>query len=558
MIRVALAQINPTVGDLKGNRQKILDYIRQAEAQDADIVAFPEMVVCGYPPQDLLFKDHFIKDNVQILKSIVPAVKALTVIVGFVDIGRNKELYNAAAVIHDGKIRGIYHKRELPNYGVFDEKRYFQPGNTKEIYAFNSNRFGVSICEDIWVEQTILKEQARQGARLLINISSSPYEVGKLEERKKLLRKWAKRLNTFICYANLVGGQDELVFDGSSLIVNPKGTIVASGKHFKEDLIVADLEIPQLKKTAGKHIIVLSRSYKKKEKLPIKPHLSEDVSQVERVYRALVLGTRDYVRKNGFKKVLVGISGGIDSALVAAIAVDAIGKENVIGVTIPSRYSSEGTRSDAHQLARNLGFTIKEIFLEHIFKAYLDTLKEEFAGLEPNIAEENIQARIRGNILMALSNKFGWLVLTTGNKSEVAVGYCTLYGDMSGGFAVIKDVPKTQVYDLVRFRNGQGDGRIPDSIIERAPTAELRFGQKDQDSLPPYNILDGILKEYVEKHSSFMKMSKNCDINTVKKIIQLVDYSEYKRRQSPPGIKITPRSFDKDWRLPITNKYKEF
>ncbi len=542
MFRIALAQINPTVGDLAGNSQKILRFVQKAKNLEADLVVFPELAVCGYPPEDLLCKEHFVRDNIKAVNQIAKDIKGIAAIVGFVDLDKQKNLYNAAAVIQEGKIKGVYRKQALPNYGVFDEKRYFKSGNQNKIFSLGKTRFAVSVCEDIWVDKSPVLKQAKMGARLLINISSSPYDVDKLAQRESLLKKIARQTKGFVCYLNLVGGQDELVFDGSSFIVNPKGKMVAAGKQFEEDLIVADLPL------AG------DRGQNRES---LSPHLSRQLKSVERVTKALVLGTRDYVQKNGFKKAVVGLSGGIDSALVAAIAVDAIGKENVVGVTMPSRYTSTETNTDAKQLAKNLGIRILEIPIEGIFKAYSEALSVEFANLPLNIAEENIQARIRGNLLMALSNKFGWLVLTTGNKSEIAVGYCTLYGDMSGGFAVIKDVPKTIVYQLAQWVNRDKE-IIPRTTIDRAPTAELKENQKDQDTLPAYDILDTILKEYVEEHRSVVQMSKQKSQDLVERIVRMVDRSEYKRRQAAPGIKITPLAFGKDWRLPITNKYKEF
>jgi len=548
MMRIAAAQINPTVGDLSGNQRKITDNICWAKAQGADLIAFPEMSVCGYPPEDLLYKDHFVQDNIKILRSLRKETKGITAVIGFVDIDRTKKLYNAAAIIHDGRLKGVYHKEELPNYGVFDEKRYFHPGTRNKIFSIGGQCFGVSICEDIWVDKGICHKQAHAGARLLINISSSPYDVGKLREREQLLKKRAKQTKAFICYVNLVGGQDELVFDGSSLVVDPKGQIVASAKQFEEDLMIADLDIK-----SGKTPRAVSA-----QKGTIKRHMSRHLSQNERIYKALVLGTRDYARKNGFQKAVLGLSGGIDSSLVAAIAVDALGKDNVIGATMPSQYTSGGTKTDAKKLAKNLDIRLIEAPIGKIFKTYLSELKSESGRTKFGLAEENLQARIRGDILMTLSNRFGWLVLTTGNKSEVSVGYCTLYGDMTGGFAVIKDVPKTKVYELAKLRNNQGGRVIPASILKRAPSAELRANQKDQDSLPPYGILDEMLREYVEQHWSLGKMARNNSRNLVKNIVTMVDRSEYKRRQAPPGIKITPRAFGKDWRLPITNQYKEF
>jgi len=536
-IKIALAQINPTVGDLPGNQKIILNYIERAKAQKADIVVFPEMAICGYPPEDLLFKKHFIKDNIATLKAIARKIKKITAVIGFVDTDKEENLYNAAAVIADGKVVGVYHKEQLPNYGVFDEKRYFTKGKDNKSFTVNTAAFGVNICEDIWHTQGTYKKQTQQGIRLLINLSSSPFDSGKFKQREQLLKTRAKETKAYICYVNLVGGQDELVFDGGSIVVDPQGNIVASGKQFEEDLVVAELD---LKSTTPKQLVAAK------------------FNQIEQIYRALVLGTKDYVVKNNFEKVVIGLSGGIDSALVAAIAVDAVGKDNVVLVTMPSRYTSKATRTDAEILAGNLGAEFKVISIEEPFKAYDEALKGVFAGTKAGITEENIQARIRGNFLMAMSNKFGYLVLTTGNKSEIAVGYCTLYGDMSGGFAVIKDVLKTQVYALSRFVNSQGREIIPKSIINRAPSAELRNNQKDQDSLPEYEVLDAMLKEYVEEYKSAKIMSKKNNIDLIKKIIGLVDRNEYKRRQGPPGIKITSRAFGRDRRLPITNKYSEF
>ncbi len=549
MLRIAAAQINLTVGDLPGNARKILDCLKKARDESCDLVVFPELAVCGYPPEDLLHKKSFVRGNRKTLQQIARKTHGLTAVVGFVDTDAQGRLFNAAAVIRAGKVQTVHHKQELPNYGVFDEKRYFFSGKTKGLFRCQGVPLGVSICEDIWVDSCVCQKQAQAGCRLLINLSSSPYDMGKLEERERLLKKKARKTKTFICYVNLVGGQDELVFDGCSLVIDPRGRVIAHGKHFEEDFLVCDLPL-------GK-----ARGVARAQTLASRGRLASQISVTERVYRALVLGTRDYLQKNGFQKALIGISGGIDSALVAAIAVDAIGSENVIGVSMPSRYSSRGTQTDAKRLARALGMALREIPIEGLYREYLRTLAPVFEGCRPDVTEENIQARIRGDLLMALSNKFGWLVLTTGNKSELAVGYCTLYGDMSGGFAVLKDVPKTLVYELAQWRNRAGPRvRIPASILKRAPSAELRPGQKDQDSLPGYAVLDALLKEYVEGHKSFAKMikPKGRDADMVRKVIGLVDHSEYKRRQAPPGIKITPRAFGRDWRLPITNKYKEF
>ncbi|MBI5023919.1 MAG: NAD+ synthase [Candidatus Omnitrophica bacterium] len=556
MLRVALAQINPTVGDLPGNRQKIIEYIARARAKDADIVVFPELAVCGYPPEDLLLKEHFIRDNIKSLNLLAREVKGIAAVIGFVDIDKDKRLYNAAAVISDGRWKGVYRKKELPNYGVFDEKRYFTAGDDHIVFALGGHVFGVTICEDIWIEGSAYQEQVKSGADLLINISSSPYDVGKLKKRQELLRKRARRTKTFICYANLVGGQDELVFDGGSMIIDPRGKTRAFGKPFEEDLVVADVPVKPRKRIS--QAVVLTKGVFYKAQAPFAAQVAPEGTDVERIYKALVLGTRDYARKNKFRDCLIGLSGGIDSSLVAAIAVAALGKENVIGVSMPSRFTSAGTRSDARALAGNLGIKFHEIPIERMFVTYLEQLREIFGEQPFGRAEENLQARIRGTILMTLSNRWGSLVLTTGNKSEVGVGYCTLYGDMSGGFAVIKDVPKTTVYQLARLVNEQaGKDMIAQSVLDRAPTAELRENQKDQDSLPPYDVLDEMLREYVEEHRSLAEMARKNDKELVKKVIAMVDRNEYKRRQGPPGIKITPRAFGKDWRLPITNKYRE-
>jgi len=556
-LRIALAQINTTVGDLAGNLAKVSDGINRAKAQGADIVVFPELAVTGYPPEDLLYKEKFVPDNIRALRSLARKVRGITAIVGFVD-SHKKNLYNAAAVIADSKVRGVYHKRALPNYGVFDEKRYFAEGEQNPVFVLGGVTFGVNICEDFWRSNGAPAVQVRSGAKILLNISASPFDYSKLEQRKELLAAFAREHKVYVGYVNLVGGQDELVFDGASLVLDPAGKIIAAAEQFDEDLLLVDIPCPPksaAKKSGVKKIILPAAASTALPAMTGKKVAA--LTKIERIYRALVLGTRDYVRKNGFKKVLVGLSGGIDSALVAAIACDAVGRDNVVGITMPTQFTSAGTRNDAGILANNLGMEFKEIAIQPIFESYLATLKGAFGDLPRDVAEENIQARIRGNILMAFSNKFGWLVLTTGNKSEVAVGYCTLYGDMSGGFAVIKDVPKTTVYKLAELVNSRTPGLIPQSIIDRAPTAELRENQKDQDSLPPYDVLDELLSGYVERHKSLANF-KTVDKALAQRIVRLVDSSEYKRRQAPPGIKITTRAFGKDWRLPLTNKYKEF
>lgn len=559
MLRIALAQINATVGDLPGNQQKILDYLQKARTVKADIVVFPELAVTGYPPEDLLHKEHFVRDNQKVLKTIASRVKDLVMVLGFVDMDKQKNLFNAAAVIAKGKVRGVYQKHDLPNYGVFDEKRYFAEGAAHPLFLLNDMCFGVNICEDIWQDEGIYLSQAQSGALVLINISSSPYDYEKLEHRERILKKRSRECKAYICYANLVGGQDELVFDGGSFVVNPSGKVIARAEQFVEDLLVVDLPVDEgpKKRRHGK-IIDLPSEGELVGRIEAHKNIMPRMATNERIFRALVLGTRDYVIKNGFKKVVLGLSGGIDSSLVAVIAREAVGCENVIGVTMPSKYSSEGTRNDAAMIAANLGIEFKEIPIQDIHEVYLKAMALSFSGLPANVTEENLQARVRGNILMAFSNKFGWLVLTTGNKSEFGVGYCTLYGDMSGGFAVIKDLPKQKVYEISRLANDILGPVIPESVFVRPPTAELRPDQRDQDTLPPYELLDKILKAYVEEHRSQATIIRNVgNAQAVKDVIRLVDLSEYKRRQAPPGIKITPRAFGKDWRLPITNKYKE-
>jgi NAD+ synthase (glutamine-hydrolysing) len=559
MLRIALAQINTTVGDLAGNQRKIEASIHQAKIAGSDLVVFPELAVCGYPPEDLLYKVHFIENNLRTLEAIAQKTKDISAVVGFVD-QKAGQIYNAAAVLSEGKIRAVYHKQELPNYGVFDEKRYFKTGQNNILISINGVLIGINICEDIWVDGAGYLSQANAGAALLINISSSPYEIGKTKVRQELLKRRAKETGAYICYANLVGGQDELVFDGGSLMVDSSGKVLSFGKQFQEDLLIADL--PLENRSSSTHelaVIDLGVINDQKAHRSLPGIVFKGMDETEEIYSALVMGTRDYVHKNGFHKSVIGISGGIDSALVAAIACDAIGKENVIGISMPTQFNSKGTRNDARKLAANLGIEFHEIPIKRIMAVYDSTLDPWFYEHDADIAEENLQARIRGNILMAFSNKFGWLVLTTGNKSEMAVGYCTLYGDMSGGFAVIKDILKTKVYELARFRNMQaGKMIIPKSVLLRAPSAELRENQKDQDSLPEYDQLDKMLECYVEKHQSIAEIVKKItDEKVCRKVIGLVDKSEYKRRQAPPGIKITSRAFGKDWRLPITNHYKE-
>ncbi|MGD0353236.1 MAG: NAD+ synthase [Dehalococcoidia bacterium] len=573
-LRIGMSQINTTVGDFAGNTRKILEAIAAARPLGVDLIAFPELAICGYPPEDLLFKPQFIEENLKSLEKVIKQTSGLAVIVGFVD--AKSDIYNAAAIINDGKLVSIYHKIYLPNYGVFDENRYFQAGRECPVYTILGVGIGVNICEDIWYEAGPATAQAYAGAEVIINISASPYHFGKENDRERMLATRASDNVAIIVYDNLVGGQDELVFDGNSMVLNEKGQLLARGKQFEEDLIVVDLDVEAVFRTRlhdprwrketllledhPEHAVnvVVSELSPAAPKPALPPRQIKEHSFPGDVYDALVLGTRDYITKNGFKKVLIGLSGGIDSSLVAAIAADALGRSNVIGVLMPSRYSSSGSVSDSELLGRNLGIKYITIPIEKVYQGYIETLAEQFRDAKPDSTEENIQARIRGNLLMALSNKFGWLVLTTGNKSEIATGYTTLYGDMAGGFAVIKDVPKTLVYELAKYRNSiANDEVIPPGIISKAPSAELRPEQKDTDSLPPYELLDPVLTAYVEEDKSVEQIiGSGFEESVVKRAARLVDGSEYKRRQAPPGIKITPRAFGRDRRLPITNRFK--
>ena len=576
-IRIGLAQINASVGDLDGNTKKILRFVQDADKLGVDIIAFPELAITGYPPEDLLLKPGFVDDNLESLRLIAKKTSSLdiAIITGFID--RSDDIYNSAALISKGKIAGIYHKNYLPNYGVFDEKRYFKSGNECPLFIIAGVSVGINVCEDIWYPDGPCMNQALAGAQLIININSSPYHRGKRQFRERMVSTRASDNTVFIAYTNMVGGQDELVFDGHSMIFSPSGELIARGKQFEEDLVVKDIDLRSVElarlhdprrrakifsRQAVSQISALEiPDTKGKKRKPKLLQTSVDpLDSAAEVYNALLLGTRDYVKKNRFKEVVIGLSGGIDSALVAAIAVDALGRENVTGVFMPSQYTMPESGEDVNQLVKNLGIKLITIPINNIFKTYLGTLSEPFAGRRPDVTEENLQARIRGNIIMALSNKFGWLVLTTGNKSEMSVGYATLYGDMAGGFAVIKDVPKTLVYELSVYRNHTKEkslSPIPERILVKEPTAELKPGQKDSDTLPPYDVLDPILHAYVEEDRSFREIvDAGFDEVTVKKVISMVDGSEYKRRQAPPGIKITPRAFGKDWRLPITNRYK--
>jgi len=544
--------------------------MERARAAGCDLVAFPELALTGYPPEDLLFKTAFIEANLRALADVARQSRGITAVVGYVD--KRDDIFNAAAVLHDGAQVGTYHKQYLPNYGVFDENRYFQSGTEAPVFVVGDTVLAANICEDIWYPTGPTTLQALAGAELVVTINASPYHAGKAQFREKMLATRAADDLVCLAFVNTVGGQDELVFDGQSFIFNEKGERIARGRAFEEDLVVADLDLDEIfrarlhdsrrrkeKLRAAEPTRISLPSLPLREKPKPPAHEIPALEPVEEIYQALVLGTRDYVTKIGYKHVVIGLSGGIDSALVAAIAVDALGAANVTGVTMPSPFSSLGTRRDAARLAKNLGIDMLRVPITGVLKAYKRALAAAFKGLKEDVTEENLQARIRGNYLMALSNKFGWLVLNTGNKSEIAVGYTTLYGDMAGGFAVIKDCPKTLVYKLSEHANARARRElIPETVFTRPPSAELRPDQTDQDTLPPYAELDAILECYVEGDQGVADIvARGFDAQTVKRVIAMVDRNEYKRRQGAIGIKITPRAFGKDWRLPIVNKFRE-
>ncbi|UCC66854.1 MAG: NAD+ synthase [Deltaproteobacteria bacterium] len=577
-MRIALAQINTTVGDLEGNAQKIVEGIQRAREMGTDLLAFPELAITGYPPEDLLLMPRFVQQNLEVLRKIGEITKGLTVLLGFIN--KKDDIYNAAALLHDGELVDIYHKVFLPNYGVFDEDRYFQAGREALVFELKGIKVGVTICEDIWHAGDPLKTEALLGdAEVVVNISSSPFSAGKRGFRQRMISSRASDNTVVIAYVNMAGGQDELVFDGNSMIIDQQGELIAQAHSLEEDFLVADLDVDKVfmtrlhdprrrkeKRTLSQDHIplkVLSLTTVEKEvdsPPALEKHEPIQYDDLGEVYRALVLGTRDYVQKNGFQQVVIGLSGGIDSSLVAAIAIDALGKENVTAVAMPSLYTAKESLDDAQNLADNMEIKLLRIPISSIFDSYLETLRPHFQGVTEDATEENIQARIRGNILMALSNKFGSLVLTTGNKSELSTGYCTLYGDMAGGFAVIKDCPKTLVYQLADYKNKkEGKQVISTRIIEKEPSAELRPDQKDTDTLPPYNLLDPILQAYVEEDKAADDvLALGYSKEVVTDVIDKVDSNEYKRRQAPPGIKITPRAFGKDRRLPITSKYRNY
>jgi NAD+ synthase (glutamine-hydrolysing) len=574
-LRVGLAQINTTVGDLEGNVAKVLQYAGRAQDLGVDVVSFPELTITGYPPEDLLLRSQFVTDNVEALHSVVEKCRGIAVVVGFANVV-GSDVFNAAAVIHDGRLADVYHKQRLPNYGVFDEKRYFHEGAEFPVYEIAGVPVGVNICEDIWFPGDPTDTQAKAGARVILNINGSPYHAGKRRFREEMLRERARAYGVYVCYTNQVGGQDELVFDGGSMVLASSGELLARAAMFEEELLVCDLAVEEQgtgNKEHGEEPGVRSQEPEERirpfalvdaplspSKVAVEARVAPELGHEAEVYGALVLGTRDYLEKTGFKEAVIALSGGIDSSLVAAIAVDAIGSENVHGVNMPSRYSSEGSIKDAKELAENLGIEFRTIPIEPAHAAFEEMLAPAFDGTKPGVAEENIQSRIRANVVLALSNKFGWIVLTTGNKSELATGYATLAGDMVGGFAVIKDVPKTLVYRLCRWRNAQGaEPMIPEAVIVKPPSAELKPGQLDQDTLPPYDVLDGILEQYVEHDRSVREIVEmGYDYATVARVAQMVDRNEYKRRQAPPGVKITPKAFGRDRRLPMASRYRSW
>ncbi len=572
-MRIALAQMNATVGDIAGNEAKVREGIAAAKEQGAQLVLFPELAITGYPPEDLLLKEHFLADARAAVERVAADAQGIVAIVGFPE--RGADVYNAAAICADGAVQGVYRKVNLPNYGVFDEVRYFQSGEGGAVIEVDGETVGLTICEDIWVSGPPLSEEALAGAGLIVNISASPYQAGKGSDRELMIAQRARDSLAVVAFCALVGGQDELVFDGRSVVVDHEGTVIARAPQFAEAMLVCDVDpraaaAARLRDTrqrpaartaaAGiRHLgsFTTGAGEPSGEHRPpggeVAPTLDDDAE----VYAALVLGTRDYVTKNGFQHVVLGLSGGIDSTLVALVAVDALGPERVSFVTMPSPYSSQGTRDDARVLAENLGVEMLELPIGEAMAGYDELLSDVFADREPDLTEENLQARIRGNLLMALSNKFGWLVLTTGNKSEMSVGYSTLYGDSAGGFAVIKDVPKLLVYRLVAVRSHRDpESPVPESIVTRPPSAELRPDQRDDDSLPPYEVLDRILEGYVEEDLGREQLiARGLPAEDVDRVIRLVDVAEYKRRQNPPGIKVTSKAFGRDRRVPITNRY---
>ena len=566
-MRIALAQVNPTVGDLTGNARLVIDGIERAREAAADIVCFPELVITGYPPEDLVLKASFVRDNLAQLDIIAQATVDICAVVGFVD--QEGEIYNAAAFLHDGEVKAVYHKVFLPNYGVFDEKRYFVPGHRSPIIELEGVRVGISVCEDCWFPAGPMAWEVYHGAQLLVNINGSPYHYGKRGPREAMIAGRAADYGAFVAWVNTVGGQDELVFDGNSVIFDPHGDVLARSPSLVPDLLVCDIDPTKpvhhdgetLRREADgaerlelevTSVVVHAESGPKP---PIARRVVEPLAGAAEIYAAVVLATHDYMRKQGFQKAVIGMSGGVDSALTAVIACDALGPENVIGVRMTSRHTSQESIEDAGMVAENLGMQLMDFSIEPPHEGLEEILSPVFKGTRPGVAEENLQPRIRSTILHALSNKFGYIVLSTGNKSELATGYGTLYGDIAGGYAVLKDITKTTVYELCRYRNTLGQA-IPERVITKPPSAELKPGQKDTDSLPPYDELDPILTGYIEDDLSPEELvAAGHRPETVARVIQLVDRSEYKRRQAPPGVKITPKAFGRDRRMPIVNRY---
>jgi NAD+ synthase (glutamine-hydrolysing) len=573
-MRLALAQIDPIVGDLEGNRDMILGRLEEARQAQADLVLFPELAVTGYPPEDLLLRPGFLRAAEHTLEEIARATHGTVAIVGAPVFDR--DLYNVAAVCAGGEIKALVRKRFLPNYGVFDELRYFAPGNDLVLFEHGETLVGVTVCEDMWQPGPPATDLTLAGAQLLVNISASPFHLLRDREREEMFRTRARDTSAFVAFCNTVGGQDELIFDGHSMVLDDEGTVIARAPGFEECLLVVDIEpssVVQRRLTdARRRALAAERGDFEVRTVHVgAPHAHEKArtaevapfrDDLEQMRLALELGLSDYVRKNGFREIVVGVSGGIDSALVAALAAEALGPERVHCVSMPSRYSSEGTRGDAQRLAESLGCDFREIAIEPIVEQFVGALAASFEGREPDLAEENLQARIRGTLLMALSNKFGWLLVATGNKSELSVGYATLYGDMAGGFALLKDVYKTDVFRLARHLNERasasgGRGPIPQTIIDRAPSAELRADQLDEDSLPPYPKLDQVLEAYVEQDRTLEELSSDgFDPDVVTRAVALVDRSEYKRRQAPPGVRLRQKAFGRDRRTPITNAWR--
>jgi NAD+ synthase (glutamine-hydrolysing) len=569
-MRLALAQINSVVGDLDGNAARVVEWLERSREANADLVLFPELVVTGYPPEDLLLRPGFVRAARRAVDGIAKAAHGLTALVGAPHL--DADLYNACFVLAHGEVRTIYRKRYLPNYGVFDEDRYFAPGDDLTLLRFGDVIVGPTICEDIWQPGPPATDLALAGAQLIANISASPFHVGKDREREEMLRVRASDNSAFVALCNAVGGQDELVFDGHSVVLDDEGDVLARAAGFEEELLVVDLDpvaavgrrLRDVRRRAlardRERAVVtdLELAPPRTQSEPVPTRLAPQLDDLEQMRLALELGLRDYVTKNGFGDVVLGISGGIDSALTAALCVEALGAERVHGVSMPSRYSSAGTRGDAERLAESLGIDFREIPIEPMVDAYTAALREHFAGRESDLTEENLQARIRGTLLMALSNKFGWLVIATGNKSELSVGYSTLYGDLAGGFALIKDVYKTDVFRLAKRLNERAERElIPQSIIDRAPSAELRDDQLDEDSLPPYPKLDKVLEAYVELDRSREELGQDgFDEDVVDRALGMIDRAEYKRRQAPPGVKLRPKAFGRDRRTPITNRWR--